>query len=282
MAVCTDLTAYAHFIYEARTVGSVLKRELSMYPANTVLLMLERAWLIDLTNHTVPGALCSRPTNLTSQYLANYQSRDLHVSVLMPSTLAYPPNGELIPLMWAQERNLLYPLEWYHRVLANTVPVKLAASHFWIRDLLLAHPGGLTLGFKDCPVVVEGCCPTNEVAYMFFSGGMKCRIGNNPQPSTTLLLHHIIWINSYFERTYRSVEDDNIWINICHPTLTHLLPFVGWLHAVETFGIQWQDLTIVDPHLVPMMGLPFNVGVILVKHLDQTRSAKLPWRPVWL
>jgi hypothetical protein len=50
-----DLAAYAQFICEACTVRSVLKRELSLYPSDTVLLMLERARLIDLTNHWARG-----------------------------------------------------------------------------------------------------------------------------------------------------------------------------------------------------------------------------------
>jgi hypothetical protein len=141
-------------------------------------------------------------------------------------------------------------------------------------DLLLAHPERLTLGFKDCPVMVEGCSPTDEVAYTFFTDGMKRRIGDNPQPSATLLLHHILWINAYFERLYRSADDNNIRIDICRAALTHLFSFVGWLRAVETFSIQWQDLTIVDPPLGPTMGLPLNVGVILVKLLPQTKSSQ--------
>ena len=53
-----------------------------------------------------------------------------------------------------------------------------------------------------------------------------------------------------------------------------MLSFIGWLRAVETFGIQWQDLTIVDPLMGPMMGLPLHVGVILVKLLPQTKSSQ--------
>jgi hypothetical protein len=52
-----DLAAYAQFICEACTVRSVLKRELLLYPSDTVLLMLERARLIDLTNHWARGTL---------------------------------------------------------------------------------------------------------------------------------------------------------------------------------------------------------------------------------
>jgi hypothetical protein len=165
-----DLAAFAHFICEACTVRLVLQRELSLYPSDTVLLMLERARLIDLTNHWARGTLKAYQSKFS---ILDEFSRDLHVSVLTLSTLAYPPNGEAIPLMWAQERYSLYPSEWHRRVSAKTDPVKFgsvrairsAASHFWIWDLLLAHPDRLTLGFKDPPVVVEGCSPTDEAAY---------------------------------------------------------------------------------------------------------------------
>jgi hypothetical protein len=52
-----DLAAFAHFICEACTVRSVLKQELLLYRNDTVLLMLERAWLINLTNHWARGTL---------------------------------------------------------------------------------------------------------------------------------------------------------------------------------------------------------------------------------
>jgi hypothetical protein len=274
-----DLAAFAHFICEACTVRSVLQRELLLYPSDTVLLMLERARLIDLTNHWARGTLKAYQSKFS---ILDKFSRDLHVSVLTPSTLAYPQNGEAIPLMWAQEQYSLYPSEWHRRVSAKTDPVKFgsirairsAASHFWIWDLLLAHPDRLTLGFKDRPLVFEGCSPTDEAAYTFFTDGMRRRIGDNPQPSATLLLHHILWINAYFERIYHSADDDNLRINICRAALTHLLSFIGWLRAVETFGIWWQDLTIIDPPMGPTMGLPINVGVILLKLLAQTKSSQ--------
>ncbi len=107
-----------------------------------------------------------------------------------------------------------------------------------------------------------------------FTDGMKRRIGDNPQPSATLLLRHILWMNEYFEKIYRLSDDDNTRIDICRAALTHLLSFIGWLRAVETFGIRWQDLTIIDPPLGPTMGLPINVGVILLKLLAQTKSSQ--------
>jgi hypothetical protein len=94
--------------------------------------------------------------------------------------------------MRAQERYSLYPAQWHRRNSVMDAAIKFgsiravrsAASHFWIWDLLLTHPERLTLGFNDRPVVVEGCSPTDEVAYTFFMDAMKGRIGSirNPRP----------------------------------------------------------------------------------------------------
>jgi hypothetical protein len=238
-----DLAAYAHFICEACTVRSVARRELSMYPTDTVLLMLERAWLIDLTNHWARGTLKTYQSkfNIIDDFVTN-----LHVSVLTPSPLLYPPNGDAIPLMWAQDRYSLYPAEWHRRNSTLLDPIKFgsirairsAASHFWMWDLLLAHPEQLTLGFKDRPVVVEGCSLTDEVVYTFFTDGMRRRLGNNPQPSATLLIRHIVWIDVYYTQMIISAADDNSRIDICRAALTNLFLYLGWLHALETFGIR--------------------------------------------
>jgi hypothetical protein len=77
-------------------------------------------------------------------------------------------------------------------------------------------------------------------------------IGNNPQLLAIHLVHHILLINSYFDQLYRLAEDNDSQIDICQPTLTHVLSFLGWLQACETFGIiKWQDINIIDPRLAP-------------------------------
>jgi hypothetical protein len=123
-----DIAAYAHFICEACTVRSVLGRELSLYPADTVLVMLERARFIDLTNHWARGTLKTYQSkfNIISEF-----ARDLRVPVLTPTPLTYPPNGEAFPLMWAQERSIL--------------PSGIAAIPSWMRPLNSALYGQFDL-----------------------------------------------------------------------------------------------------------------------------------------
>jgi hypothetical protein len=94
-----DIAAYAHFICEACTVRSALGQELSLYPADTVLGMLERAQFIDLTNYWARGTLKTYQSKIG---IIREFARDLRVPVLTPTPLTYPPNGQAIPLMWAQ------------------------------------------------------------------------------------------------------------------------------------------------------------------------------------
>jgi hypothetical protein len=126
-----------HHICEACIVRSVLGREPSWHPADLVLLMLERARFIDLTNHWARGTL--RTYQSKFNVLPDFET-DLQVRTLTPTLLLRPPHIDAIKLMWAQERYSLYPSEWCRRNLALEDTVKFgsirairsAASHFWI------------------------------------------------------------------------------------------------------------------------------------------------------
>jgi hypothetical protein len=107
-----DVAAYAHYICEACAVWSTLGRELAFRPADLVLLMLERAWFADLTNHWARGTL--------KTYQSKYKvirdfGLDLDLPMLQLTALVRPPHGEAIKLMWAQERYSLFPSKWRQR-----------------------------------------------------------------------------------------------------------------------------------------------------------------------
>jgi hypothetical protein len=272
-----DVAAYAHYICEACVVRSTLERELTSRCADTVLLMLERARFVDLTNHWARGTLKTYQSKYT---VIQEFSTDLAVPMLQPTVLARPPHGEAIKLMWAQERYSLFPSEWRRRdsLLAESIKfgsirgVRSAASHFWLWDLLLTHPEKLTLGFKDRPTIVEGCSPTDEISYTYFTDGMRRRLGDNPKPSAVLLLDHILWINRYYTRLYAAAPKDDIRIELCRAAITHATSYLGWLRACETFGLCWKDVTRIEPPDGPSVGLPCGIGVILAKLLAQTKS----------
>jgi hypothetical protein len=50
-----DIAVYRHYICEACVVRCAIEEELNLTPRTTVLLMLERARFIDLTNHWAKG-----------------------------------------------------------------------------------------------------------------------------------------------------------------------------------------------------------------------------------
>lgn len=272
-----DLAALTHYICEACIVRSVLGRELSRNPADLVLLMLERARFIDLTNHWARGTL--RTYQSKFNVLRDFET-DLQVPILLPTTLLRPPHSDAIKLMWAQERYSLYPAEWRRRnsdlekavTFGSIRAIRSAASHFWIWDLLLTQPEKLTLGFKDRPTVVSGCSPTDEIAYTYFTDGMRRRVGDDPKPSAVLLLHHIIWMEKHFAALFANAVDRCGRVDACRAALTLVLAYLAWLRALETFGLTWGDVTVTDPTDGPTLGLPFGIGVIQLKLLAQTKS----------
>jgi hypothetical protein len=174
-----DFANQQQFICEACTVRSVIKTELGWGPHHTVLLMLERVHLVDTANRWAKGTLKTYQSkyNIITDFVAEFG-----VSVLPITKLGHPPNGPAIRLMWAQERYSLYPAEWRRKqgLLDETVKfgtirgIRSAASHFWTLDLLQTLPDKFTFGFKDRPLIaVEACSPTDQVAYTFFTEGMR-------------------------------------------------------------------------------------------------------------
>jgi hypothetical protein len=108
--------------------------------------------------------------------------------------------------MWAQERYSLYPAEWRkrHSLLEETVKfgticgIHSAASHFWILDMLQTKADRFTFGFKDQPLLVDACSPTDQVAYTFYTEGMRRRLGDHAKPSVVLTGKHMRWLERHY------------------------------------------------------------------------------------
>jgi hypothetical protein len=165
--------------------------------------MLERARLVDTSNNWSKNTLKTYKSKFN--ILRDFE-HDLHVRVMPHFPPDHPPNGPAIRLMWAQERYSLYPADWWKRKVLGEEAIKFgtiralrsAASHFWTLDLLQTHSDQLTLGFKDRPQLVQACSPTDQVAYTYFTEGMRRRLGDHPTPSTVLTGQHMRWIERDF------------------------------------------------------------------------------------
>jgi hypothetical protein len=165
-----DFANQQQFICEACTVCSVIKEELGWDPHHEVLLMLERARLVDTANKWAKGTLKAYQSkyNIITGFVSDFE-----VPVLPTTQLDHPPNGPSIRLMWTHERYSLYPADWRRKQGLKEETIKFgtirgirsAASHFWTLDLLQTQPDKFTFGFKDCPLIVEACSPTDQAAY---------------------------------------------------------------------------------------------------------------------
>jgi hypothetical protein len=102
-----DAACFSHFICEACTVRSVTKREIARCASDTVLLMLERARIVDTANQWSKGTL----TTYQSKFrIIREFEESFGFSFLLPAGLSHPPNGPSIRLMWVQERySLIHP-----------------------------------------------------------------------------------------------------------------------------------------------------------------------------
>jgi hypothetical protein len=274
-----DLASQQQFICEACTVRSVLEAELGFTAEETVCLMLERARLVGTSNKWSKGTL--RTYKSKFNVLRDFE-KDLHVRVIPFSAPEYPPNGTAIRLMWAQERYSLYPSDWWRKQRTSEAAIKFgtiralrsAASHLWTLDLLQNKSEQLTFGFRDRPQMVEACSPTDQIAYSYFTEGLRRRLGDNPTPSTVLLGSHMKWIDQYYDRLYRNATSAAQRAELSRAGVTHLASYLGWLRGMDTFGLHWQDLALVLPADGPSIGLPPGCGVVQLTLLEQTKSSQ--------
>jgi hypothetical protein len=240
-----DFAGQQQFICKACTVRLVRLRELGFTALGTVGLMLERARLVDTANKWSSSTLKAYQSKYNP--IADFE-RDPQVRVLPMTRPAYPPsNGPAIRLMWAQERYSLYPSDWRKKQGLHEEAVKFgtlramrsAASHFWILDLLNTQTDQLTFGFKDRPVIVEACSPTDQASYTYFTEGLRRRLGDHPQPSTVLTGKIMKWIDDWFFQRLVNARNIIDARRIGRAAITHLASYLGWLRALKTFGLKW-------------------------------------------
>jgi hypothetical protein len=82
------------------------------------------------------------------------------------------------------------------------------------------------------------------------------------------------WLHEYYNRLYHSATTREARAESDKAAVTHLISYLGWLRAMETFSLTWDDLEVevILPSDGPLVGLPEGIGVILATLLDQTKS----------
>jgi hypothetical protein len=257
----------------------VRQHELTRRPQDVVLLMLDRARLIDMAGHWAPGTL---KTYQSKWRVIRAFEADFDLTCLTNSPVASPPHGPVIRLMWAQERYSLYPARWQRHADAEQSSVQYstvralrsAASHYWVLDLLQTTPHGLTLGFKDRLTVVGGCSPTDELAFTFFADGMKRRMGDHAKAAVPLLDKQVRWMDNYWRTQLLAPTTNKVKREACRAAITNLSAWKGWLRAAECFGVKWGHTSVTPPAEGPTLGLPPGIGTVGYRLLDQTKSSQ--------
>jgi hypothetical protein len=266
-----------NFICEACTVRSVCHRELEDTKEDETLLRLERMRIIDLASHWSNGTY--------KQYKTKYKvirkfELDYRVSILTPRDMAQPPNDAAIPLMWAQEKYALSIPKWrrnrnspIENIKFGTVRgIRSAASQYWSWDQLLNDPEKMMMDDKGRPIKVDGCSPTDELGYVFFTDGMRRRLGDHAVPSVALLDQHVRWIDNHMEAIYQGATTSTKKQEVCRVALVNLFGWLGWLRGGELFGLRHCDVDTIQPADFATQDLPANVGTLTLRLSEQTKS----------
>jgi hypothetical protein len=123
-------------------------------------------------------------------------------------------------------------------------------------------------------VIVEACSPTDQASYTYFTEGLRRRLGDHPRPSTVLTGKIMRWIDDWFYQLLVNARNIIDARRIGRAAITHLASYLGWLRALETFGLKWGHLRIINPPDGPTVGLPLGIGILLFQLLLQTKSSQ--------
>jgi hypothetical protein len=204
--------------------------------------MLERACLIDTCNNWLRGTLKAYQSKYNVIGSFEY---DFGVVVLPKTIPIYPPPRRpshqthvgtrtliIVPRQLAEETR-------YSR--RNHQVRHLARSPLYCISFLDVESPANTVRQIHVRLVAT-CSPTDQAAYTYFTEGMRGRLGNHPRRSAVLTGKHMMWIDRYYANILRYATTRESHHLICTAGVTHLLSYLGWLRALETFGIRWWDL----------------------------------------
>jgi hypothetical protein len=265
-----------NFICEACTVRAVLDRELQDHSRDHALLMLERIRLIDMCHNWSSGTHTQYQGKL--RILRDFETA-FGVRVLQATGLDRPPSPPAIPIMWAQQRYALRPGKVRGTETAPTSVtfatvrgLRSAANQFFAWDLQVAYPDTAMKDSSSRAVVTPGCLPTDSLAYVYMSTGMRRRLGDESKPSLALLQRHVRWIDTFLNDAYNNSADPEHRAELARAAIANLAAWLGWLRAMEVFSLRWIDVTVTEPGDGAALDLPPAIGAVSFRLLPQTKS----------
>ena len=265
------------FVCEACTVRAMLGRELTRGARDRTLLMLERMRLVDQAHSWAKSTLGNYQSGLLR--IRRFEE-NFGVVALRGTPLLHPPASPAIALMWAQQQ---YCLEMTRNPRAGESEfvtfdtsrmLRSAASYFYTWDLQIAYPGRAMRDAQRRGHLTERCLPTDELGYAMMATGMARRMGTESRPSVALQCSHIIAMDLLWHQAWDDTIDLRAHREISAAAVTNLIAWLGWLRAMETFGLSWDDVTVTVPIDGALLGLPLGMGAIQLRLLSQTKSQR--------
>ena len=262
------------FICECCTVRAVVGRELGG-SGDLRLLAYERMRILDLANSWTVNTYSAYGTKLS--FLNQFEAAHAGMRILARPSLDRPPTHESVALAWAELEYSLRdsPKEGKDQVSYNTIrQIRSAAGWHHSLSMLVGHPRGLLYDRKMKVLTRAEVCVGHDALMSQFSTGLKNRIGTEEQPSWALLDRHVRAIDAASELAYQSARTEvqrRFWATA---GLANLVFWLGWLRSMEAFELRWKDITNVDPLQGPQHDLPPNMGCLLLKLKEGTKSSQ--------
>jgi hypothetical protein len=203
------------------------------------------------------------------------------VRLLDPTSLTHPPRHPSIGVMWAQQHYTLHSPSTPHsqsgdRVLFGTARgLRSAASQFYLWDRQIAFPERMLRDPRSRKVyLVNDVSPTDAMGYGLMATGMAKRMGDESKPPVALTLRQIRWIMTHLDGLWLTCVSRSAKREIAAAGVVNLFGWLGWLRSKELFSLKWEDVLVTRPADGPRVGLPPGVGVIELRLLPETKSAR--------
>jgi hypothetical protein len=121
-------------------------------------------------------------------------------------------------------------------------------------------------------VVTPDCLPTDSLAYVYMSTGMRRRLGDESMPSLALLQRHVRWRDNFLNDAYTNSADPEHRAELARAAIANLAAWLGWLRVMEVFSLRWIDVTVTEPGDGAALDLPPAIGAVSCRLLPQTKS----------
>lgn len=195
--------------------------------------------------------------------------------ILAVPTLLKPPRTAAIALAWVESgySTQSSPIPHRHNMAFGTIrQLRSAAGWHHTLALLVGTAEGLVYDEKQKKTLFQGTVINHEASLTRFSKGLKERIGDTPEPSWALLDRHIRAFDCFFDNNYHRSTSPTSRRRWAQAGLANILLWLGWLRAQELFSLRWMDVIRIRPSDGPVHDLPFNMGCLLLRLLEATKT----------